>query len=100
LAAVDGHGAAAATGRQPGRLLGHLLHEFARGGHHEGLGAGPVVVAPGIEERQDEGSGLAGAGLRLSDHVAAGECFGDEGALDWGGFQVADPIECCEQFGG
>ena len=50
-------------------------------------GAGPGQP---IEDRQDEGGGLAGAGAGLADQVAALEQQGDGLALDWRGLLVAE----------
>ena len=100
LAAVDRHGAAVAgCGDSLRGLLGDLDDQFARRGQDEGLRAGLVVVAPGVEEGQQERGGLAGAGLGLADDVAAGEGFGDEGGLNRGGFAVAGAVESGQQVG-
>src|SRR2546421_408593 len=64
-----------------------------RRGQDDGLGARAVVVDPVVEERNQEGSGLASAGLGLADDIAAAQDFGDEGGLDGGGFGVVGPLK-------
>ena len=78
---------------QPVGLLGDLNHQLAGGGQHDGFRAGLrfLLRLPAVEEGQQEGGGLAGAGLGLADHVAAGQGLGDEGGLDRGGLAVAGP---------
>jgi hypothetical protein len=58
-----------------------------------------VVLAPAVEEGQQEGGGLAGPGLCLADHVAAGQRLGDEGSLDRGGLAVAGPLDGGQHVG-
>ena len=61
--------------------LGHLDAELAGRRQHDRL----HLVVVGIEvlqQRQAEGRGLAGAGLRLADHVVAAEQLGDRLVLD------------------
>ena len=67
------------------RGFGHLHRQFARRHEHQCArgaclgGAGPCQP---IEDRQDEGGGLAGAGAGLADQVATFEQKGDGLALD------------------
>ena len=49
-----------------------------------------VVGVDEVDHRQAERGGLAGAGLRLADHVPAGEQLGDRLLLDRAGRFVAD----------
>jgi hypothetical protein len=72
--------------------LGHLDAELPGRGEHEGLGLGVVGVEI-LEHRQPEGGGLAAAGLRLADHVVAGEQLGDRLRLDRGRLLVAELVE-------
>jgi hypothetical protein len=51
---------------------GHLDGQFAGGGEDERLHAVLLPVKP-VQQGQAVGRGLAGAGLRLADHVAAGQ---------------------------
>ena len=89
LAAVDRQHLDA--GRAGGVLLERLAHlerQLAGGGEHERLRGLLRQVQPG-EDRQRERRGLAGAGLRETDHVAAGHQRRDRGRLDRGGRLVA-----------
>ena len=52
------------------------------------------------EHRQREGGGLAGAGLRDAEHVAAREHVRDRLFLDGGGGGVAGRCDCGENFVG
>ena len=54
-----------------------------------GLPAGRSGAVEQLEDRQDEGGGLAGAGLGSGEQVAAGEDDRDRLALDRGGLGVA-----------
>jgi hypothetical protein len=72
LAAVHrqcGHAAVLAVGVE---RLGHLDCELARRGQHQRLRLVPVDLHP-VHDRQREGGGLAGAGLRLGDHIRSRE---------------------------
>ena len=64
--------------------LGHLDRQFARGHEHEAL-HGALAGFELVENGQGEGSGLAGAGLGLADHIVAGQHGRDQGGLDRGG---------------
>ncbi len=88
---------------------GHLLGiGFERGGDLQGQLAGRrkdqrLRLAPGRvdlrQDRQREGRGLTGTGLRLADHVVAAEDHRDRLGLNGGWFFVAD---CADgsQYGG
>jgi hypothetical protein len=52
-----------------------------------------------LQHRQREASGLAGAGLRCAEQVAAGENDGDGLLLDRGGMGVALLGNAAEQLG-
>ena len=52
-----------------------------------------------IHEGQEEGGGLARAGLGLAENVASAEGFRDEGGLNRGGFAIAGAVERRQQFG-
>ena len=118
LAAVDGYDprpdlAAVLVGR-----LGDLHRELAGRRQHQrpgpgpaiavtwraptldGASRGPILVHPGreaLEQRQGERGGLAGAGRRLGEQVAAGEERRDRRGLDRGGLLVSEPGQRLEQ---
>jgi hypothetical protein len=71
------------------KRLGDLDREFARRRQHQRLRFRLRQIQP-RQDRQRERSGLAGAGLRLSEHVAAGEQGRDGRGLDRRGRFVAD----------
>ncbi len=83
-----------------GRLLGVLVDRFgdlhrqlARGHEHEGA-RHPLLrrrrLEQPVQHRQGERGGLAGAGAGLADDVLAGQEHRNGGALDGGGFFVAE----------
>jgi hypothetical protein len=76
-----------------GRFLADLYDQLARRRQDEGLRTGAVVVAPGVQKRQQESGGFAGAGLGLTDNIASGKGFGDKGGLNRGGFTIAGSIK-------
>ena len=83
-------------------LLDDLGGEFARRLQNERARharAGAALFEHG-EHRQHEGGGLAGAGLRDAEHVAAGEDVRDGLLLDGGGGLVAGRFNGGENFGG
>jgi len=53
-----------------------------------------------LQHRQREPGGLAGAGLRGAEQVAACENYGDGLRLDGGGYGVALLGNAAEQLGG
>jgi hypothetical protein len=53
-----------------------------------------------LQHRQGEAGGLAGAGLRGGEKIAAGENDGDGLRLDGGGLGVALLGDSAEQLGG
>ncbi len=74
-AAVDGQGQHVRVGGQAHELVAHLLRELARGHERDHLDAGlrgVLGLEARREPRQTERTGLAGAGLRLHEHVLAG----------------------------
>ena len=84
-AAVDGgDGEAAGLGDVAG-VVDDLAGELARRGEHERGGA-LVARAQALEDRQDEGERLAGAGGRLGEDVVALQRVGDDELLDGEGF--------------
>ena len=100
LSAVDGDGPAFRVGGQLFGFLGHLDHQLARGSENDRLWAALAVLnAPAIEEGQQEGGGLAGPGLGLTENVTTGKGFRDEGSLNRGRFTVAGAVEGGQQFG-
>src|SRR5262249_8394269 len=99
LSAVNRDGAAMPAGGQLVGFLGHLDNQLASRRQDEGLGTGQVIIVPGVEEGEEEGSGLAGAGLSLSDDVAALEGLGNEGLLDGSGFKIPGPMEGSQHGG-
>src|SRR5262249_14277061 len=62
-------------------------------GQDQGLGTGVIDVAPAVEKRQQEGSGLAGARLGLAGDVAPVESFWDEGGLNRGGGGILGSLQ-------
>jgi len=99
LTTIDGHGAAVGAGREPGSLFGDLHDQLTGRRQDQRLGTGLIVVAPLIHEGQEEGGGLPGAGLGLSNDIASAEGFRDERRLDRGGFEVARAVERRQQLG-
>ena len=85
LAAGDAHGGGALhPARERLRGLGHLLGEFARGREHQDARtatAAPFAAHDPGERGQHERCGLAGAGGRRGDQVAAGEQDRDRARL-------------------
>src|SRR5918999_838775 len=63
----DGHDVEALLGAVGPERLRHLDAELARGRQHERLHARVVRIRV-LHHGQAEGGGLAGAGLRLTDH--------------------------------
>src|SRR5690348_2990406 len=82
--------------------LGDLHRELARGDEDENRGSG----RPGrggeesLEERDREGGGLAGAGGRLTQEVAAGQEVGNRLALDRRRLLVTEGGETFDEQGG
>jgi hypothetical protein len=94
-AAEDRHDVDALALAVRAQRLGDLDAQLARRREHQRL----HLRAPRIdvlEQRQAERGGLAGAGLRLADHVAPGEQRGDRLLLDRRGLVVAEVRECLE----
>ena len=91
-AAEDGDGVDALAGAVGAQRLGDLDAELARRGEDERLDLA-VVGVDELDHRQPEGGGLAGSGLRLADHVAAVEQFGDRLLLDGAWILVADVVK-------
>ena len=52
-----------------------------------------------LQYRQRESGGLAGAGLRCAEEVAACEYYGNGLRLDGGGYGVTLLGDCAEQLG-
>ena len=68
-----------------------LVRQFARRGQYQYARAFAFALrrlGQALQRRQDEGGGFAGAGLRRSHQVVAGENFGNGRSLDRGGFGV------------
>ena len=72
--------------------LGDLDAELAGRGQHDRLHVLAVRVEV-LQQRQAEGGRLAGPGLRLADHVVAGEQLRDRLLLDRGRLGVAELVE-------
>ena len=80
-------------GIEPGQLALHLHGQLAGGRDHEGeRRRGPVealgVAEQGGRDREAEGDGLAGAGLRGDQQVASRRLGHQHGGLDGGRFKV------------
>ena len=91
-AAEDGDRVDALAGAVGAQRLGDLDAELARRGEDERLHLA-IVGVDELDHRQAEGGGLAGAGLRLADHVAAVEQLGDRLLLDGAWILVADVVK-------
>ena len=87
-AAVDGGDAEAAGLRDVAGVVDDLAGELARRGEHE-RGGPRVVRRQALEDRQDEGERLAGAGGRLGEDVVALQRVGDDELLDGEGLGYA-----------
>src|SRR5215471_21362811 len=81
------------AGRQLLGFLADLDDQLTGGSQHNRLGAGSVVVVPGVEEGNEKGSSLAGAGLGLSDDVTPLQCLGYQGRLDGSGFVIRGTLQ-------
>ena len=84
----------AAVGAQ---RLGHLDAQLARRREHQRLDRGSDGIEV-VEQRQAEGGGLAGAGLRLADHVPSLQQQRDRLLLDRGRVLVAEVLERVEHL--
>ena len=80
LAAVDGTARQLRLGRQLVASSATWTTSSRVGARTRACGPGCVVVAPGVEERQQEGGGLAGAGLGLADDVRPARASGIKAA--------------------
>ncbi len=74
------------------QCLGHLDAELAGRRHHDRLDL-VVLRIEVLQQRQAEGRRLAGAGLRLADHVVAAEQLRDRLLLDRSRVLVAELVE-------
>ena len=86
------------AGAEPAHLLGHLVGEFARGAQHQRLHARAAEVEA-MQQGEAEGGGLAAAGGRLRDEVAAVEQAGQAARLHRRHVHVAQGLEALEQRG-
>ncbi len=107
MAELEAHALAAVNGQdmKAGQMagvalerLGHLDGQFAGGSQHQYLRLAVGQIQP-LQQRQGEGGGLAGAGLRLADQVVAGEEMGDAGGLNRRWRFVADFLQGLQQRG-
>jgi len=69
-----------------------LLSEFARWGEDQGTDTPAGALHEPLQDRQHEGGGFAGAGLRQPQHVAALQHRGHGLQLDGGGYGVAQGL--------
>ena len=93
LAAVDRHDVKAFEVRRVAlKCFGNLNRQLARRHEHQRLRR-LLLQVDARKDRQGEGGSLAGAGLRLADHVAPGEQVRDGCRLDRRRRFVADLIE-------
>ena len=85
------------------RALGDLRGEFARRREHQrarrAAGAVRRIGREPLQNRQHEAGGLAGAGLRAGEHIAARENRGNRLQLDGGRRVVAFIGDSTQQFG-
>ena len=79
--------------------LRNLCGELARRREHQRARIASAAGAQLLQQRQRESGGLAGAGLRASEYVAAGENGGNGLGLDGGGNGVALVGHGTEQLG-
>ena len=79
--------------------LRDLRGELARRREHQRARIASAAGAELLQHRQREAGGLAGAGLRAGEHVAAGEHGGNRLGLDGGGNGVALVGHGTEQLG-
>ena len=76
------------------QVLVHLGGQLAGRGEHEGACPGPGAAVQALQDGEDEGGGLAAAGLSGRQHVAPGEGLGQRRLLDRRGVgktEVGDP---------
>jgi hypothetical protein len=78
--------------------LGHLDREFARRRQHQACGWRSLSRA--AQQRQREGGGLAGAGLRFAEQVAPASSVRDAGGLDRRGRFIANGFQGGKQWRG
>jgi hypothetical protein len=79
-------------GQQRAHGLAHLRGQLARGHQHQHAGApGRLgrLVAELLQQRQQKGGRLAGAGLRGAQHIASAQDLRNGGRLDGGGLVQA-----------
>jgi hypothetical protein len=79
-------------GQQCAHGLAHLRGQLARGHEHQHPGApGRLgrLVAQLLQQRQQKGGRLAGAGLRGAQHIAPAQDLRNGGQLDGGGLVQA-----------
>jgi hypothetical protein len=83
-------------------ILGDLRGELARGFEDQAARhpRTATAVAQDIDHRQDEGGGLAGAGLRDADQVAHHQHRRDRLRLDGGRLGIARFIDGAKEFVG
>jgi hypothetical protein len=101
------HGDAAEDGRSlDGRELGEPLHvlddlrrQLPRGGEHQYPGRAAGLVVQPVQDRQQEGRGLAAARHRAGEHVLAGEGGGDGVLLNGSGLLEAQALDAAEKVG-
>jgi hypothetical protein len=99
----------ALDGRELGEFADGLLdlgRELARRDQHERAHTGAALVRIGravveqlLQQRQDEGHGLAAAGHGAADHVLALHRFGQRFFLNRRGRGVTEGFDGFEQFG-
>ncbi len=70
-----------------------MQRELTRGHEHDRVGMVRRRLSRDREEGEAEREGLAGTGLRLAAHVAAGDGVGDREGLDGEGRRDASGIE-------
>ena len=88
-AAVDGGAAQARVLAELAGLHVDLLGQLPGGRHDQGAQPAARAVQQTLEDGQDEGGGLAGAGLGQAQHVASLERGRQRALLDGGRVQVA-----------
>ena len=95
---LEGRLDAALEERQLRKLLGHLDRKLACRAKDQRLDLSECGIGL-LDGRDGVRAGLAGAGGRLADDVAAGERERNDGTLNGGGFFKAHLVDGSQDFG-
>jgi hypothetical protein len=80
-------------------VLLDLGGQLARGREDEGSGRPPGLAREAVEDREDEGGGLAAAGHRAGENVTALKSGGDGLELDRRRAREAELVDAAEEVG-